>query len=104
MNCRHCHHWNPEDEQRCRLCGRKLRSDGNDTTSEWALNAVRGNLAAAPQPARSVREPAAASVAPQRMLFPERPISNVIPFDVLTGGNRAGVRAEQPVVSAPEPA
>jgi len=79
-----------------------LRSTGNDTTSEWALNTVRGNLAAAPQPARKVRETPAAIVAPQRTLFPDRPASNVIPFDVLTGGNRAGVRLEPPAMKAPD--
>ena len=100
MNCRHCHHWNAEDELRCRLCGRKLRFTGNDTTSEWALNTVRGNLAAAPQKAPQPREAAAtasgASVAGQRSLFAERHASNVIPFDVLTGMRPATQEAPVP--------
>src|SRR5215471_2050851 len=80
MNCRHCQHWNPEDEQRCRLCGRKLKADANDTTSEWALNVVAGNLAAAPERV-PVRRTAEANLSPQRSLFPDRPASKIIPFE-----------------------
>src|SRR5581483_1104927 len=94
MNCRHCQHWNPEDEQRCRLCGRKLRADANDTTSEWALNVVTGNLAAAPEraPSRRTRE---AHLSPERTLFPDRPASKIIPFE------SRGITAATAVAPAP---
>src|SRR5437764_9751399 len=81
MNCRHCQHWNPEDEQRCRLCGRKLHETGNDTTSEWALSIVAGNLAAAPERV-PVRRTPDANLSPQRRLpFADRPVSKIIPFE-----------------------
>src|SRR5690348_10390039 len=79
MNCSHCQHWNPEDEHRCRLCGRKLTADANDTTSEWALNIVAGALAAAPERMPS-RRPPETNAAAQRSLFAERPVSKIIPF------------------------
>ena len=102
MNCRHCHHWNPEDEQRCRLCGRKLNSTGNDTTSEWALNIVTGNLATAPQPVRKLRDSAApVQLSPQRTLFPDRPASNVIPFDLLKPSPDPSAHKAPPVRKAP---
>ena len=81
MNCRHCQHWNPEDEQRCRLCGRKLRETGNDTTSEWALSVVAGNLAAAPERIPRRQAPENVAPSPQRSLFSERPPSKIIPFE-----------------------
>jgi uncharacterized RDD family membrane protein YckC len=71
MNCRHCDHWNPEDEQRCRLCGRKLQLSADDSSAEWRLTRVAGNLA----------------VAPQHSLFPSA--SNVIPFETLPGARPA---------------
>src|SRR5580693_5357332 len=113
MNCRHCQHWNPEDEQRCRLCGRKLKADANDTTSEWALNVVAGNLAAAPERV-PVRRTAEANLSPQRNLFPDRPTSKIIPFESrgMTGAAPAQAKitaprkiAEKPQVKpAPKPA
>ena len=63
---------------------------------------VRGALAAAPELSRRRRESAAeATVAPagppQHSLFPDRPVSKVIPFDTLTGGSaRLLTRVETP--------
>jgi len=111
MKCRHCHHWNPADEQRCRLCGSRLQSTGNDTSSEWSLNAITGNLAAAPERAPKHRQ-TEASQGPQRMLFSDRQAPKVIPFESLAGGPRTGVRGEAkpaspavtaPVMTAPKP-
>jgi uncharacterized RDD family membrane protein YckC len=99
MNCRHCHHWNPEDEQRCRLCGRKLHATGNDTTSEWSLNAITGNLATAPERAPK-RRPQEANQGPQRMLFTDRPASKIIPFESRSGGGaHASITVDPPIVA-----
>src|SRR5215475_3010662 len=98
MNCRHCQHWNPEDEQRCRLCGRKLHATGNDTTSEWALNVVAGNLAAAPERAPA-RRSAEASLPPQRSLFSDRPVSKIIPSE--SRATTAGAVAPAPSATVP---
>src|SRR5207248_5184801 len=95
MNCRHCQHWNPEDEQRCRLCGRKLHETGNDTTSEWALSVVAGNLAAAPERLPS-RRPVDSGLPPQRRLFSDRPASKIIPFESRGGGVAAAAAAPAP--------
>jgi uncharacterized RDD family membrane protein YckC len=94
MKCRHCQHWNPEEQERCRLCGGKLHASGNDTTSEWSFHAVAGNLAAAPEraPKRRTQE---FNRAPQQELFTERPAPKVIPFESLTGG-RLSVQVEPP--------
>src|SRR5215467_10165121 len=100
MNCRHCQHWNPEGEQRCRLCGRKLHSTGNDTTSEWALNVVAGNLAAAPERV-PVRRPAESNLSPQRSLFPDRPASKIIPFESRAMTAAAPAVAPAPSITAP---
>src|ERR1051325_2748011 len=97
MICRHCQQWNPEEQDRCRVCGGNLKT-GNES-GEWRINTVEGSLAAAPQRARAPRQQAraaAASVSTQRNLFVERPVSNVIPFESLPGGARTTVRLEQP--------
>ena len=99
MNCRHCQQWNPEDEDRCRVCGGNLRLTGSDT-GEWALHAVKGNLAAAPQRARAPQE---APGPPQRSLFAERPVSNVIPFEVLPGGGARTAARVEPVAAPAKP-
>src|SRR5579885_3206599 len=93
MNCRHCEHWNPEGEQRCRLCGRKLDPHANDSTSDWAYAAVAGNLAAAPERA-PCRRPEPTNEAPQRSLFPDRPVAKAGRFEVLSGGAKNGPRTE----------
>jgi uncharacterized RDD family membrane protein YckC len=62
------------------LCGRKLQSSGNDTTSEWLLTVVAGNLAAAPERIPKRRSPEAIQ-SPQRSLFSDRPVSKIIPFE-----------------------
>src|SRR5438045_3524248 len=103
MNCRHCEHWNPEDEQRCRLCGRKLHETGNDTTSEWALSVVAGNLAAAPQRS-AVRRTAEAPQSPQRRLFSDRPVSKIIPFESRGGAAAAAAPAPAKIAAPRKPA
>jgi len=101
MNCRHCQHWNPEDEQRCRLCGRKLQTSENDAGSEWSLNVVAGNLAAAPERIRS-RRTTEAGFGPQRTLFPDRPPSKIIPFES-RGTASAPAPAQPPAAHAKPP-
>ena len=97
MNCRHCQHWNPEDEQRCRLCGRKLQSSENDTTSEWSLNVVAGNLATAPermrQPAHNGSETFRATADACSRIGPP---SKIIPFE-----SRGTASAAAPAAPAP---
>jgi len=97
MNCRHCHQWNPEDEERCHVCNGKLRPGANDT-SEWELSAVNGSLATAPVRARAPRlqagVPLPAEPSPQRQLFADRQPSNVV--EIRSGSVRPPIQTVAP--------
>jgi uncharacterized RDD family membrane protein YckC len=85
MNCKYCQSWNADDEHRCSLCGRRLKTVTVASQNYPASRSAPALALADAPPVVEVREPLAPPSnrrpVPQKLGFDAAPDSNIIPFE-----------------------